>query len=252
MTVGSLFAGIGGFDLGFERAGFDIKWQVEIDPFCRAVLAKHWPHVRRYEDVRTVGAELERVDVICGGFPCQDISESGRRLGIDGPRSSLWRQMLRIIGVLRPRFVVVENVSALLFRGLGRVLGDLSDIGYDAEWTTLSACRFGAPHTRERVFVVAYPHAGIGRAPWADQEESASARLSVDGTREKGRLSAWFATEPPVGSMVYGLSDAVDRLRPFGNAIVPQEAEWIAWRIKEADELDGGGDLADVPPRPKS
>src|SRR6185312_32662 len=108
MTVGSLFAGIGGFDLGFERAGFEIKWQVEIDPFCRAVLAKHWPDVRRYEDVRTVGAELERVDVVCGGFPCQDISFAGDGAGLDGERSGLWREFSRLIGELRPRYVVVE------------------------------------------------------------------------------------------------------------------------------------------------
>ena len=114
LTVGSLFAGIGGFDLGLERAGFDIRWQVEIDPFCRAVLAKHWPQVKRYEDVRTVGAHnLERVDVVCGGFPCQDISDAGLRAGIDGKRSGLWSEMARLTGELRP-CVTSQNDSRRL------------------------------------------------------------------------------------------------------------------------------------------
>lgn len=151
LTVGSLFSGIGGFDLGFARAGFEIAWQVEIDPFCRAVLEKHWPTVRRYEDVRTVGSELERVDVLCGGFPCQDISVAGRGAGIDGARSGLWSHFARLIGELRPAYVVVENVTALLTRGLGRVLGDLAARGYDAEWDCLPASAFGANHRRDRI-----------------------------------------------------------------------------------------------------
>jgi len=159
-TVGSLFAGIGGFDLGLERAGMEIKWQVEIDPFCRAVLAKHWPDVRRYEDVRTVGAELGYVDVICGGFPCQDISTAGKGAGLAGERSGLWSEYLRLICHLRPRYVVVENVAALLARGMGTVLGDLAEGGYDAEWDCLPAVAFGAPHRRDRVWIVAYPKCG--------------------------------------------------------------------------------------------
>jgi site-specific DNA-cytosine methylase len=114
-TVGSLFAGIGGFDLGFTRAGFDVSWQVEIDSWCRKVLAKHFPESERFEDVRTVGKHnLSRVDVIVGGFPCQDISNAGLRAGIGGERSGLWGEYARIIGELRPHFVLVENVGALL------------------------------------------------------------------------------------------------------------------------------------------
>jgi DNA (cytosine-5)-methyltransferase 1 len=161
MTFGSLFAWIGGFDLGFERAGLTCKWQVEIDPFCRRVLAKHWPHVERFEDVRTVGAHnLPAVDVLCGGFPCQDISLAGKGEGIDGARSGLWAEFDRLIGELRPDCVVVENVSALLARGFGRVLGDLAARGYDAEWDCLSASAFGAPHQRDRVWIVAYTNSG--------------------------------------------------------------------------------------------
>jgi DNA (cytosine-5)-methyltransferase 1 len=157
-TVGSLFAGIGGFDLGFTRAGFDVSWQVEIDSWCRKVLAKHFPESERFEDVRTVGKHnLSRVDVIVGGFPCQDISNAGLRAGIGGERSGLWSEMHRIIRELQPHFVLVENVAALLGRGMGRVLGDLAALGYDAEWEVVSAADVGAPHLRERVWVLAYP-----------------------------------------------------------------------------------------------
>lgn len=156
LTVGSLFSGIGGFDLGLERAGMAVRWQVEIDPWCRRVLANHWPDVPRHGDIRRVGAHnLESVDVLCGGFPCQDVSNAGLREGIDGKRSGLWTEYVRLIRELRPRFVAVENVSGLLVRGMERVLGDLAACGYHAEWDSLPAAAFGAPHIRERVFIVA-------------------------------------------------------------------------------------------------
>lgn len=166
MNVGSLFAGIGGFDLGFERAGMRVAWQVELDPYCRAVLARHFPEAQRYEDVREVGAEnLDPVDLVCGGFPCQDLSPAGKGAGIDGARSGLWSEFARIVRELRPRYVVVENVPALLTgKGkrwdrapVGRVLGDLAEVGYDVEWACLSAGEFGAPHLRKRIWIVAYP-----------------------------------------------------------------------------------------------
>lgn len=164
MKVGSLFSGIGGIDLGFERAGFEIAWQVEIESFCRRVLAKHWPGVPKYEDVRDVGsANLEWVDVIVGGFPCQDISIAGKGAGLEGARSGLWREYARIIGELRPAYAVVENTPALLHRGIDRVLGELAASGYDAEWQCLSAAAFGAPHIRERLFIIAYPTRGEDR-----------------------------------------------------------------------------------------
>lgn len=157
-TLGSLFAGIGGIDLGFERAGFKTVWQVEIEPYCRKVLARHFPVAERFEDVRNVGKHnLRPVDVLAGGFPCQDISNAGKRAGIDGERSGLWSEYARIIGELRPRFVFVENVAALLVRGIDRVLGDLASHGYDAEWEVISAADVGAPHLRRRLWIVAYP-----------------------------------------------------------------------------------------------
>lgn len=158
-TVGSLFSGIGGIDLGLERAGFRIAAQVEIDDYCRRVLAKHWPGVPRFADIREVtGDDIGDVDLLAGGFPCQDISNAGKRAGIDGERSGLWGEFARLVREIRPRYVLVENVGALLGRGIDRVLGDLAALGYDAEWESLPAAAFGAPHLRWRVFLVAYPN----------------------------------------------------------------------------------------------
>ena len=158
LKIGSLFSGIGGLDIGLERAGLGrVVWQVERDAFCREVLAQHWPNAIRFDDVQTVGAnELCPVDVVCGGFPCQDLSLAGKGRGLDGSRSGLWFEFERIICEIRPRYVVVENVPALRFRGLDRVLGSLAHLGYDARWGMLSAKDVGAPHLRERLFVVAH------------------------------------------------------------------------------------------------
>lgn len=163
-TYGSLFSGIGGIDLGLDRAGMVCQYQVEIDEYAQKVLQKHWPHVTRYGDVRTVGRHnLIPTDLICGGFPCQDISIAGKRVGITGERSGLWKEFYRVICELRPRYVLVENVPALLYWGIDTVLGDLAEAGYDAEWHCLRASDFGAPHIRERIFIVAYP--GGTRSP---------------------------------------------------------------------------------------
>lgn len=164
LTVGSLFSGIGGLDLGLEWAGFETKWFCEIEKFPQAVLRKHWPDTPIIEDVRDVTEKnVQRVDVIAGGFPCQDISWAGIGRGIDydlseqeGTRSGLWWEMWRVIRELRPRYVIAENVPALTHRGLDIVLGSLAQIGYDAEWQTISAASVGASHIRERVFIVAY------------------------------------------------------------------------------------------------
>lgn len=167
MKIGSLFSGIGGMEIGLEAAGVGkTAWQVEKDSFCRAVLEKHWPDVRRYEDVCAVGAhDLEPVEVIAGGFPCQDISNAGKQAGLKGARSGLWFEYARIVEEVRPRFVVVENVAALVNRGLDEVLRSLAALGYDAEWSVLRASdvgrilgddRYGARHRRERLFLIAW------------------------------------------------------------------------------------------------
>ncbi len=175
MNVLDLFSGIGGFSLGLERTGgFRTVAFCEIEPYCRAVLRKHWPAVPCFEDVRSLHASdmPEPIDVICGGFPCQDISVAGKGAGIEGTRSGLWSEYARLVGEIRPRYVIVENVAALLGRGMGRVLGDLAALGYDAEWQIISAAEVGAPHLRERVWIVAWDAAGnrsrkVGEiSPW--------------------------------------------------------------------------------------
>lgn len=159
MRIGSLFSGIGGLDLGLERAGVGrTVWQVEQDAWCRGVLAQHWPDAARYEDVREVGAHnLEQVEVICGGFPCQDLSIAGLRAGLDGARSGLWWEMRRVISELRPRYVVLENVAAIVADdAAGVVLGSLAALGYDSAWGVVHAADVGAPHLRARWFCVAW------------------------------------------------------------------------------------------------
>src|SRR5579871_3948833 len=152
----------------------------ELDPYCRAVLRKHWPDIVCHPDVRTLrGADLGPVDVICGGFPCQDISLAGKGAGLAGERSGLWREYARIIGEVRPRYVIVENVAALLGRGLGDVLGDLASIGYDAEWHCIPAAYVGAPHRRDRIWIVAYPS-------WDVHAEQATRRPQRERARESG------------------------------------------------------------------
>jgi DNA (cytosine-5)-methyltransferase 1 len=169
LKVLDLFSGIGGFSLGLERTGgFETVAFCEIEEFPRRVLAKHWPEVPCYHDVRELTADVLRqdgisVDVICGGFPCQDISLAGLGEGLDGARSGLWSEIRRLVRDLRPQFLIVENVAALLGRGLDRVLGDLASLGYDAEWHCIPVGRLGSPHERDRVWIVAYPDSGRGR-----------------------------------------------------------------------------------------
>ncbi len=161
MRLLDLFSGIGAFSLGLERAGFQTVAFCEVEPFCQAVLRKHWPNVPIYDDVCHLTAArlradgIDRIEAICGGFPCQDISVAGSGAGLDGERSGLWREYARLVGELRPVHVIVENVGALRGRGLARVLGDLATFGYDAQWHVVPAAAIGAPHLRERVWIIA-------------------------------------------------------------------------------------------------
>jgi DNA (cytosine-5)-methyltransferase 1 len=156
--LGSLFSGIGGIELGFEREGFETKWFIENNLYCQEVLKEHFPKANIYGDIKTVNfSRLEKVDILTGGFPCQDISIAGKKKGIKGERSSLWKYYSNAICLFRPRFAVIENVSNIINLGLNVVLADLAKNGYDAEWFTLSASDFGALHRRERIFIVAYP-----------------------------------------------------------------------------------------------
>ena len=240
MNVLDLFSGIGGFSLGLERAGMRTVAFCEIDPYARAVLRKHWPDVPCYEDVRELTADrLARdgitVDVICGGFPCQDISHAGKGAGLDGERSGLWSEIARLVGELRPRYLIVENVAALLGRGLGDVLGDLAEVGYDAEWHCIPASYLGAWHRRDRVWLLAYPycqHAEQGRKEPIFRQRDLSRELSRGFEKWPGRShlpeSRFYRTSD-------GLPNWMDRLRCLGNAVVPQIPEIIGRAIMEIE-----------------
>ena len=157
LTIGSLFSGIGGLELGLEQAGLGpVKWQAERDAFARRILARRWPEARRYEDVREVDEGAGAVDVVCGGFPCQDLSVAGTGSGLEGARSGLWTELVRVARVVGCRYVVMENVSALLVRGLGTVLGALAEGGFDAAWDCVPAAAVGAPHRRDRILLLAW------------------------------------------------------------------------------------------------
>jgi len=157
LTVGSLFSGIGGLDLGLERAGMKVIWQSEIDPYCNKVLKKHWPEVTNHGNIKDINwGDVERPDVICGGYPCQPFSTAGKRKGTDDPRH-LWPWVRNAISALRPTYAILENVRGHLSMGGLQVIGELAEIGYDAEWRVVSAAGLGAPHRRERIIIVAYP-----------------------------------------------------------------------------------------------
>lgn len=169
LTYGSTFSGIGGLDLAVEAViGATCAWQCELDPFCRSVLAKHWPDVQRYHDVQLLHTSdtgpVFSPDVLCGGFPCQDVSAAGKRVGLEaGARTGLWRELARLAAELRPDVVVLENTPGLLGRGFDRVLRDLAALGFDVEWSTVRASDVGAPHRRERLFALAYTDRGRAR-----------------------------------------------------------------------------------------
>jgi DNA (cytosine-5)-methyltransferase 1 len=169
------------------------------------------------------------IDIITGGFPCQDISWAGPGDGIGGERSGLWGDYARLVGELRPRYVVVENVAALLARGMGVVIGDLARIGYDAEWSVVSACSVGAPHVRRRVFIVAYPNCVDGRPRLRDtaaQRDGAVQSLdSLESSR--ARFRARLENPSALYGGAHGISNGMDRNRAYGNSIVPQIAEAI-------------------------
>ena len=179
MTAGDLFAGIGGMSLGLEHAGFTVRWQVETEPYCENILARHWPAVLRRRDVRFAGAAtLPPVDLIAGGFPCQDVSAAGRGVGVErGHRSGLWREFARIVRELRPRWVLVENVPALRRRGADRVLGDLEAAGYACWPLVVGARHVGAPHRRDRVWIVGrLADAAVERERAAHPQDAAERR----------------------------------------------------------------------------
>jgi len=315
MRVLDLFSGIGGFSLGLSWAGpFEAVAFCEIDPYCQKVLAKHWPGVPIYDDIKELTAEriladteskfgdgiqdhagnsqrpetvskpgdsCRAIDVITGGFPCQDISHAGKGAGIEAERSGLWSELARLIGELRPRYAIIENVSALLTGGNGdwfaTVLGDLAALGFDAEWHCISAAHLGAPHLRDRIWIIAYlqhpdtDRAGSHRAGMhkhggaelrykqerksgsvcenvADPDDAILQRYGEAGERTGERAigsrshqarsePGWWLAEPNVCRVAHGIPARVDRLKGLGNAIVPQMAEFLGRAIMEREGL---------------
>jgi DNA (cytosine-5)-methyltransferase 1 len=266
LKVLDLFSGIGGFSLGLERTnGFETVGFSEIDPYCVKVLQKHWPHVRQYGDVTT--AEFEGpVDLVTGGFPCQDISLAGEGAGLEGERSGLYWHILRTAGLVGFPKLLLENVAALLNRGLSSVLGSMAQIGYDAEWHCIPASHVGAPHQRDRVWIVAdargrrcgKPGEGEIQQPRgaetfragenvSDAHEARSQRpiweklsellgkIEAPPRRQFARgiaatRAAW-AVEPELGRVAHGIPDRVERIEGLGNSLVPQIPEIIGHAI---------------------
>lgn len=262
-TVGSLFSGIGGLDRGVERAGFGpTVWQVEIEPFAKGILRKHWPEAIQYDDVCSIGIGPERahkpapVDGLIGGFPCQGNSSAGKGLGLDDPRSGLWREFYRLVGELRPRWAIVENVASGARRWLPYVRRDLHLLGYRTRALAISAFDVGAPHLRRRVFVLAADPKRVelrdepGRGRGANGQgacvigDDGSERAIAHANRARqlqpggpdGEVWRWtrhgdrWAPEPPVPGVAHGVPHRMDRERCLGNAVVPACAE-VAARV---------------------
>lgn len=257
----ALFAGAGGGILGGKLLGWRTVCAVEYEPYAAAVLVQRQndgllPPFPVWDDVRTFDGRpwRGRVDVVSGGFPCQDISVAGTGAGIEGERSGLWVEMARIVGEVQPRYVLVENSPALTSRGIGRVLGDLAALGYDARWGVLGAVHAGAPHKRERIWILADSESTrlerLGRnarqqeisEPWNDGASNirnaaskglphgTAKPMGQPGTDAQLKRSDRWATEPDVGRVAHGVANRVDRLKAIGNGQVPAVVE-IAWKI---------------------
>lgn len=207
VKVLDLFSGIGGFSLGLERAGMETVAFCEIEPYCQKVLRKHWPDVPIFDDVKTLTADaLQRsgiaVDVIAGGFPCQDLSHAGKRAGLAGERSGLWSEFRRLIGELRPRYVIAENVPGLLGNGMATVLRDLAALRYDASWECIPAAAVGAPHRRDRVWIVG--HANQDSQSVSTVNAKASELSGVVSNAREIRCNSGRSKQPLQGAWVGG------------------------------------------------
>lgn len=248
LKVLDLFSGIGGFSLGLEATGeFSTVAFCEIDKSARLVLEKRWPGVPCFPDIQTLTKDslndiigVQEVNILTGGFPCQDISNAGKTEGLQGPRSKLWFEMLRLIEDLKPSYAIIENVSALRNRGLDTVLSGLYKVGYDAEWHCIPASALGAPHQRDRIWIVAYPMCSrrqvrvSEKGYWEEGHTEISYYLSNRLLRWQ-RESKW-PVEPSVGRVANGIPRRVDRLRQLGNSIVPPIAYLIGKSILDVEK----------------
>jgi DNA (cytosine-5)-methyltransferase 1 len=270
MTHGSLFSGIGGFDLAARWAGIKNKWQVEWDKYCQKVLKKNFPDVKRYWDITKIKeGELESVDIISGGFPCQPFSQAGKREGKEDDRY-LWPEMLRVIRLVGPKYVIGENVAGIINMELDQVLSDLEAEGYTTETFIIPACGVGAPHRRDRVWILAYSYSprrsrgttvetnrcggNIGRKKTKILQENVANTNNTTIARQRendGKIhrepepkglndgcQGWWSVEPDVGRVANGIPNRVDRLKSLGNAIVPQIAYVLFEVIKKMEEIN--------------
>ncbi|QOI36805.1 DNA cytosine methyltransferase [Leptospira interrogans] len=259
----ALFAGAGGGVLGGKLLGWRTVCAVEIDPHCIAQLIqrqndKVLPVFPIWDDICTFDGTVWRgiIDVVSGGFPCQDISIAGKRIGIEGERSGLWKEMFRVICEVRPRYAFVENSPLLTQRGINRVLRDLAQMGYNAIWGVLGADDVGAPHIRKRIWILAYASSEQWERESESREFKVSSLIDGNGAKEhvansnkfdairrglctsevsyKGSTSLqrgeWWATEPNVGRVAHGVAFRVDRLKAIGNGQVPAVVR-TAWHI---------------------
>lgn len=256
LTAGSLFTGIGGIDEGFIRAGVKVLWQSEVEPFCKELLKRRYPGVPNYGNIRN-DFDPPATDILFGGFPCQPVSEQGNGKYMSDHRW-LWPRMLHYIQKQEPRWVVIENVPGLRTSGvaLQKVLYDLAESGYDAEWNSIPANAVGAPHRRERIFIVAYPTVGTNFGDstifWKPQRKEETFYKTchfrsrwvhrygygelATRTSELKAGYGWWGVEPRLPRLVYGIPNRVDRCKALGEAVVPQVAEWLARRIVKAEQ----------------
>jgi len=236
-----LFSGIGGFTLAAQSLGIQTVQFVEIHDYCCQVLTKNFPNIPIHHDIHTFHAEPNQFDLITGGSPCQDLSLAGSRTGITGERSSLWFEMLRVIDEAKPKYILWENVKGAIYtKGLAEVLCGLSELGYGFDVEVLSAAEVGAPHLRERVFVVAYAHELFGNPPrWSNQVGSEVKTVTHADSFSGGRFSQsskglppqWSSSKSPVCGVAHGLSHRLDRLAVLGNSVIPAVAAIAPKRV---------------------
>lgn len=249
LTVGSLFSGIGGLDLGLKWAGFETKWFCEIEKFPQAVLRKHFPNTPIIEDVRNVTTgNVQQVDVIAGGFPCQDISVAGKMGGIQSERSGLWVEMGRAIREIRPRYAIIENVANLVGLGLERVLSDLAEMGRDASWAIIPASSVGAYHRRNRIFIVSWIPDHSSNRRQGNKQKPFPWLEALQGFENGGGAPKWSERSPVSVNPFWDRADGIPYkiylagMRGLGNAVVPQVGYLVGRAVMEHFLENGGRD----------
>ena len=259
------FSGIGGFSYAAEKlvGGFQTVAFVECEPYCQKILKKHWPNVPIYDDIKSYNPEPYSADVVCGGFPCQDISTAGQGKGITKEtRSGLFYELMRVVRLVRPKYIVLENVAAILNNGLGIVLGELAEAGFDCEWACIPASALGACHQRDRWWLIAYPNNARLQEERPEQQTTGVEQYGElgnvaypSGDRLQGKIRSRFSrqtwsqknsrrldpnwrsyeSEPVLRRGDDGLSNRIHRLKSLGNSVVPQVAAIPLKRVLDID-----------------